>query len=121
MITAPRPPSVRSMGPDYGDPITVLMRPPAGESDSDKQLRLQREAEAKRISDSIDEDLRAERERMRKSKQDIRVRLHSALFPFPPTHVESRGRWRGAVPEAAAHPPTRACIDTGPYLWRRLC
>ena len=73
MITAPRPPSVRSMGTDFGDPLNALLRPPAGESESEKQLRLQREEEAKRISDSIDEELRQEERRFRKRKEDVKV------------------------------------------------
>ena len=55
-------------------------RPPAGESESEKQLRLQREAEAKRISDSIDEELRQEERRFKKRKEDIKV---SQLCPRP--------------------------------------
>ena len=69
MISTPsaRPPSVRSVGTDYGDPISALLRPPPGESDHERQLRLQREAEAKRISDSIDEELKAEDKTSRSS------------------------------------------------------
>lgn len=75
MISAPRPPSVRSIGTDYGDPISAILRPPVGESERDRQLRLQREAEAKRISDAIDEELRAEEKRYRKRKEDVRLLL----------------------------------------------
>ena len=78
MISTPsaRPPSVRSVGTDYGDPISALLRPPPGENEHERQLRLQREAEAKRISDSIDEELKAEEKRFRKRKEDVKVRAH---------------------------------------------
>jgi guanine nucleotide-binding protein alpha-1 subunit len=77
MITTPRPPSVRSLGIDFSDPFNAILRPPEGESDSDRQLRLQREAEAKRISDSIDEELRQEERRFRKRKEDVKVCVQS--------------------------------------------
>ena len=76
-----RPPSVRSVGTDYGDPISALLRPPPGESDHERQLRLQREAEAKRISDSIDEELKAEEKRFKKRKEDVKVRAYPTGSP----------------------------------------
>ncbi|GBE88344.1 Guanine nucleotide-binding protein alpha-4 subunit [Sparassis crispa] len=76
MITASRPPSVHSMATtESGDPLAILLRPPATESDVDRAARLMREAEAKRISDSIDEELKQERERYKKSKQDVKLLL----------------------------------------------
>ena len=74
MITTSRPPSIRSTNTD-GDPFSQLLRPPASETEHERVARLQREADAKRISDSIDEDIKLERERMRRSKQDIRVSI----------------------------------------------
>ena len=72
MISTSRPPSALSSNPD-ADPFSALLRPPAFETDHERDARLKREADAKRISDSIDEEIKADRERMRKSKQDIRV------------------------------------------------
>ncbi|KAI0635765.1 G-protein alpha subunit [Trametes polyzona] len=74
MISTSRPPSVNSMGTD-GDPFSALLRPPASETEHERIARLQREADAKRISDSIDEEIKADRERLRKSRQDIRLLL----------------------------------------------
>ncbi|RPD61189.1 G-protein alpha subunit [Lentinus tigrinus ALCF2SS1-7] len=74
MITTSRPPSAHSSNTD-ADPFSVLLRPPASETEHERVARLQREADAKRISDSIDEEIKADRERMRKSKQDIRLLL----------------------------------------------
>ncbi|PCH42467.1 G-protein alpha subunit [Wolfiporia cocos MD-104 SS10] len=75
MISTSRPPSVHSTTTDAGDPLSALLRPPPSESETDKALRLQREAEAKKINDKIDEEIKADRERYKKSKQDVKLLL----------------------------------------------
>jgi len=55
------------------DPISAAMKPPSSETESERAVRLEAEAEAKRISEQIDEDLREERERMKKKKGDVKV------------------------------------------------
>lgn len=55
------------------DPITAAMKPPVSETESERVVRLEEEAEAKRISEQIDEDLREERERLKKRKTDVKV------------------------------------------------
>ena len=83
MISTPRPPSIHSNNAE-GDPFSAFLRPPTSETEHERVARLQREADAKRISDSIDEEIKADRERMRKSKQDIRVSCPShAVAPLP--------------------------------------
>ncbi|KIJ66946.1 hypothetical protein HYDPIDRAFT_128433 [Hydnomerulius pinastri MD-312] len=57
------------------DPLSMAIRPPPTESDTDRQTRLQQEAEARRISEQIDEDLRVERERLKKSRSDVKLLL----------------------------------------------
>ncbi|RDX57473.1 G-protein alpha subunit [Lentinus brumalis] len=74
MISTSRPPSVHSSNTD-ADPFSLFLRPPASETEHERVTRLHREVDAKRISDSIDEEIKADRERMRKSKQDIRLLL----------------------------------------------
>ncbi|EED85956.1 candidate G-protein alpha subunit [Postia placenta Mad-698-R] len=74
MIRTSRPPSVHSTT-DPGDPLSLILRPPTSETERDRVLRLQREADAKRISDSIDEELKLDRERYKKSKQDVKLLL----------------------------------------------
>ena len=81
MITTPRPPSVHSTTTD-ADPFTAFLRPPTSETEHERVDRLQREADAKRVSDTIDEEIKADRERMRKSKQDIRVSFASHAISF---------------------------------------
>jgi hypothetical protein len=68
-----RTPSINSAHSELGDPLSAHLRPPPGESEHDRQLRLQQEAEAKRISDSIDEELRQDAKRLQKRKQDVKV------------------------------------------------
>ncbi|KAN0092992.1 Guanine nucleotide binding protein (G-protein), alpha subunit [Tylopilus felleus] len=57
------------------DPLSIAIRPPHSESDSDRQARLQQEADARRISEQIDEELRVEREKLKKSKSDVKLLL----------------------------------------------
>jgi hypothetical protein len=55
------------------DPFTAALRPPEAETEHERKSRLLLESEAVRISEQIDEDLRAERERLRKAKDDVKV------------------------------------------------
>lgn len=55
------------------DPLSIALRPSPSETESDRQVRLQREAEARRISEQIDEELRNEREKLKKYKSDVKV------------------------------------------------
>jgi guanine nucleotide-binding protein alpha-1 subunit len=50
------------------DPITAALLPPPNESVADREKRLQAEEHAKKISDDIDEILKAERNEQRKKK-----------------------------------------------------
>ena len=58
---------------DPGDPFSALMRPPPTESEEERVVRLQREAEAKRISESIDEQIKLDKEKYKKSKEEVKV------------------------------------------------
>ncbi|EDQ99345.1 uncharacterized protein LACBIDRAFT_316660 [Laccaria bicolor S238N-H82] len=51
------------------------------ETEAERTSRLYAEAEAKRISEQIDDDLREERERLKKKKGDVKV---SALYNYAP-------------------------------------
>ena len=72
-----RTPSIQST--DLGDPLAAILRPPAGESDGERQLRMEREAEAKRVSDAIDDELKKDERKWRKKKEDVKVRSLSLL------------------------------------------
>lgn len=72
MIGTQRTPSVNAFG-DGGDPLSAVLRPPATETDQERALRLEREAEAKRISDKIDEEINQDRKR--KKNKDVKLLL----------------------------------------------
>ncbi|PPQ76450.1 hypothetical protein CVT26_012962 [Gymnopilus dilepis] len=57
------------------DPISAALKPPSSETESERAFRLEQEAEAKRVSEQIDEDLREERERLKKRKGDVKLLL----------------------------------------------
>ncbi|KAF9041090.1 guanine nucleotide-binding protein [Hymenopellis radicata] len=57
------------------DPLAEALRPPSYETEAERYARLQAEAEAKRISEQIDEDLRQERERIRRKRADVKLLL----------------------------------------------
>ena len=48
------------------DPITLLLTPPIDETFEERELRLQREAEARSVSDGIDEVIRQERDALKR-------------------------------------------------------
>ncbi|KAI0339142.1 G-alpha-domain-containing protein [Trametopsis cervina] len=63
------------MGRAEDDPLTLALAPPAGETDEQRTRRLRDEAEARRVSDEIDSQLREERAALRKKKKPIKVLL----------------------------------------------
>jgi guanine nucleotide-binding protein alpha-1 subunit len=79
MLHARRPPSVYSQE----DPLSFAVRPPDVETDIERRARIQREVDAKRISDIIDEQLKIDRRNFERSKQDVRVRFPFLLIPRP--------------------------------------
>lgn len=84
-IISMRTPSLYSQD----DPITAAMKPPPSETEPERAARLVAEAEAKRVSERIDEDLREERERLKKKKGDVKVRL--SLLPYPTKCIHLHG------------------------------
>lgn len=69
MLRTHRPPSVYSQD----DPLAFALRPPETETETEKRIRLQAEGDAKRISDTIDEELKQERKKLERLKQDVKV------------------------------------------------
>ena len=63
------------------DPISAALKPSPMETEAERTSRLYAEAEAKRVSEQIDDDLREERERLKKKKGDVKV---SALYAYAP-------------------------------------
>ena len=57
------------------DPLAAITAPPRDETPEQRQIREAAEAEAKRISDEIDERLRRERENEKKKKRPVKLLL----------------------------------------------
>ncbi|KAH8831637.1 guanine nucleotide binding protein, alpha subunit [Flagelloscypha sp. PMI_526] len=57
------------------DPLSAALAVDPNETEAERHIRLQREAEARRISERIDEDLRQERERLKRAKGDVKLLL----------------------------------------------
>lgn len=57
------------------DPLTLAMAPPPDETPEQRQVREAAEAEAKRISDEIDEQIHRDREQMKKGKKPVKLLL----------------------------------------------
>ncbi|KAH0585358.1 hypothetical protein H2248_008597 [Termitomyces sp. 'cryptogamus'] len=57
------------------DPLATVLRPSSTETDAQRRVRLATEAEARRVSEQIDEELRQERERMKRNKGDVKLLL----------------------------------------------
>lgn len=53
---------------DTNDPFADFMKPPKGETESDRAIRLAREAEEQRVSNAIDEEINAARAALKKEK-----------------------------------------------------
>lgn len=76
------------MGGTDADPFAIFIAPPPNETPADKAARERREAEEKRISDRIDEDIKLERVALKKKKSVVRVLLlgQSESGPFHAIH-----------------------------------
>jgi pyridoxine/pyridoxamine 5'-phosphate oxidase len=74
------------------DPLTLACAPPADETPEQREARLHQEAEAKRVSDAIDDELKAERAELKKKKRIVKVLLlgqaESGMLLY--THIISR-------------------------------
>ncbi|KAK6997395.1 guanine nucleotide-binding protein alpha-4 subunit [Favolaschia claudopus] len=105
-----RTPSIYSVDSTV-DPISQVMRAShASETPEERRMRLEAEAEAKRVSEQIDEELRQERERMKRSRGDVKLLLlgqaesgKSTLqkqfqLMYKPSSIEQeRASWRTVI------------------------
>lgn len=57
------------------DPLSAVLRPPANETPAEREVRVQKEVEAKKVSDAIDEQIRQEKAMLKKHKADVKVLL----------------------------------------------
>ena len=77
---------------DASDPLAVVTAPPPNESPAERAAREEREAEARMISDQIDDQLRADKAILRKSDDMVKILLlgqsesGKCLSPVPRAH-----------------------------------
>jgi guanine nucleotide-binding protein subunit alpha len=72
---------------DSSDPFSVLMAPPPGETPEERARREQEEADAQRVSDGIDDEIKKTRLALKKEKNMVKVLLlgQSESGPFHST------------------------------------
>jgi guanine nucleotide-binding protein alpha-1 subunit len=60
---------------DSMDPLAQAIAPPEDETPEERETRLRKEADDKRVSDDIDEQIRQEKAELRKKKRVVKVLL----------------------------------------------
>lgn len=101
---------------DASDPLAVITAPPPNETPGERAAREEREAEARRISDQIDEELRAEKAIVRKQEEMVKIlllgqsesgkstTLKNFLIQFARDQwARERASWRAAIQLNAVH------------------
>lgn len=63
------------MGGFEQDPFAIFTAPPPGETQEEKAAREQRELEAQRVSDRIDEEIKVEKALLKKHRGTVKVLL----------------------------------------------
>ena len=71
----PKPPLNMARGVPDEDPLAIFNIPPPNEMPEERTVREAKELEAKKISDQIDEQLKADRGAWKKQKNIVRVLL----------------------------------------------
>ena len=65
---------------DESDPLMLAIRPPSDESPEARAQRLAEEAEAKKVSDQIDEEIKVDnKKRKARAKREVKVLLLGTL------------------------------------------
>jgi hypothetical protein len=60
---------------NVADPFEAVLRPPLEETPAQRDVRIRAEQNAKRVSDAIDEQLRAERADLKRKRADVKILL----------------------------------------------
>lgn len=92
------------------DPLAKVLQPPSDESEQEKRIRMQKEVEAKRVSDAIDEELREEERASKKGMAVVKVLLlgqsesgksttlkNFQLMNSPKAFRTERASWRAVI------------------------
>ncbi|KAI0938701.1 hypothetical protein AcV5_000320 [Taiwanofungus camphoratus] len=93
-----------------GDPLERMLAPPADETQEGRQARLAAEAEAKRISDMIDEEIQRQEKKAKKEPQPVKILLlgqsesgksttlkNFQLMNSPEAFRAERASWRAVI------------------------
>ena len=117
-----KPRTSTSVRPD-DDPLSAWNDIPSFETDEQRQARLKSEAEAKIISDRIDEELKIEKQKLSKSKGDVKVRTRSQLFPDICSDSLSLRSYFFSDKQSLANQPSRNSSSscTAQIQWRYGC
>ena len=70
-----------------GDPLACVLAPPPNETEEQRQIRLAAEAEAKRISDAIDEELQRQAKAEKRGPKTIKILLLGGSIICSPSVV----------------------------------
>ncbi|PIL27629.1 hypothetical protein GSI_10781 [Ganoderma sinense ZZ0214-1] len=93
-----------------GDPLAFVLAPPPNETEEQRQIRLAAEAEAKRISDAIDEELQRQAKAEKRGPKPVKILLlgqsesgksttlkNFQLMNTPKAFRAERASWRSVV------------------------
>ena len=89
------------------DPLAVALEPPPNETPSERWAREQAEAQARRISDQIDSEIKAEKMAMKKRKPPIKVLLLGQSESGKSTTVKSECISTQSPPQSPDPAPAR--------------
>ncbi len=64
------------------DPLALAIAPPPDETPEQRQAREAEEAEAKRVSDEIDDQIRLEKEQLKRMKKPVKLLLLGTFAIF---------------------------------------
>ena len=109
-----RTPSIYSQD----DPISAALKPSATETEAERTARLYAEAEAKKVSEQIDEHLRDERERLKKRKGDVKVCFFQRNVRIYLLARLSYCSWAKRK-AGSRHFRNNSSLCTGPTRWKR--
>lgn len=96
-----------------GDPLAYVLAPPPNESEEQRQTRLAAEAEAKRISDAIDEELQRQAKAEKRGPKPIKILLlGESLIRRSPVVVVGYADSR-----SSSDVQVRASLVCVPFFW----
>ncbi|TBU43440.1 G-protein alpha subunit [Dichomitus squalens] len=91
-------PSKNSKIVSEGDPLAYILAPPPNETEEQRMARLAAEAEAKRISDAIDEELQRQAKELKRAPKPVKILLLDfQLMNTPKAFRAERASWRSVV------------------------